>query len=747
MAQETETLTAEELALQGLEESGLKDLDTPLPEEKPTAEETVPAIRFAVAVGFSSLAAAVMVGGVFIGVASPRIWAAIGAILGIVLAILAQKIKRPTPMHLVIFAGVFLIGLILVLPTGFSNVLDVADHARESASSGDVLRPPVPFTSGWRAIVGWLMGGLGFASAWVAVEVRRPALALLLPLPVVAITAVSVPENAQLPSGIVSLVLFAVSLGVLSGADIGGEAERRISIAYEIRRGLRALPMIAAITGGLIVLAQAKLLFPPPLYDPTQEARRPKAVPISEVEDRVLFRTKSGISGPWRMGTLDVYDGKDWRLPPFAQSKLVEVPRSGVVDSDLIPGIKATFQIVGLEGAVLPGLPNTVGMVAEGPKLAYDHRTGNIRLAQGAIRSGLEYTVVAAVIPTVEVLQGVNEQFPKEVESFLEIPEPPPAVKELLAQAPTTSLWQKMDFVRQTFLSTVVSKGSGVPVSVPPSRVQDMLAGSKEGTPFEIVAAQAMLARWAGVPSRIGYGYDGGEQAGDFLEVRPKHGASFLEVYFPTFKWLPVIGTPVQAKTSIGTDPQQFNPNVIASDEVAVKLFIPFALDSKTYLYAQVQRAILVLLPIVAVGLIAFYGWPAVRKASLRYRRRVWAARAGPAQRIAVAYAEWRDLATDFGYRHETDTPLMFLDRVVEDEEHRELAWLVTRGLWGDLQGAVGPAEADAAEELSRSLKKRLSQAHSGTLRGIAAVSRLSLRYPFAPRLGQEEEAHEPKAA
>lgn len=747
MAQETETLTAEELALQGLEESGLKDLDTPLPEEKPTAEETVPAIRFAVAVGFSSLAAAVMVGGVFIGVASPRIWAAIGAILGIVLAILAQKIKRPTAMHLVIFVGVFAIGLILVLPTGFSNVLDVADHARESASSGDVLRPPVPFTSGWRAIVGWLMGGLGFASAWVAVEVRRPALALLLPLPVVAITAVSVPENAQLPSGIVSLVLFAVSLGVLSGADIGGEAERRISIAYEIRRGLRALPMIAAITGGLIVLAQAKLLFPPPLYDPTQEARRPKAVPISEVEDRVLFRTKSGISGPWRMGTLDVYDGKDWRLPPFAQSKLVEVPRSGVVDSDLIPGIKATFQIVGLEGAVLPGLPNTVGMVAEGPKLAYDHRTGNIRLAQGAIRSGLEYTVVAAVIPTVEVLQGVNEQFPKEVESFLEIPEPPPAVKELLAQAPTTSLWQKMDFVRQTFLSTVVSKGSGVPVSVPPSRVQDMLAGSKEGTPFEIVAAQAMLARWAGVPSRIGYGYDGGEQAGDFLEVRPKHGASFLEVYFPTFKWLPVIGTPVQAKTSIGTDPQQFNPNVIASDEVAVKLFIPFALDSKTYLYAQVQRAILVLLPIVAVGLIAFYGWPAVRKASLRYRRRVWAARAGPAQRIAVAYAEWRDLATDFGYRHETDTPLMFLDRVVEDEEHRELAWLVTRGLWGDLQGAVGPAEADAAEELSRSLKKRLSQAHSGTLRGIAAVSRLSLRYPFAPRLGQEEEAHEPKAA
>jgi hypothetical protein len=62
-----------------------------------------------------------------------------------------------------------------------------------------------------------------------------------------------------------------------------------------------------------------------------------------------------------RIGSLDVYDGEDWRLPAFAESELREVPRDGVVDRDLPLGVRATFTVAGLGGAVLPGLPNTVG--------------------------------------------------------------------------------------------------------------------------------------------------------------------------------------------------------------------------------------------------------------------------------------------------------------------------------------------------------------------------------------------------
>ena len=38
-----------------------------------------------------------------------------------------------------------------------------------------------------------------------------------------------------------------------------------------------------------------------------------------------------------------------------------------------------------------------------------------------------------------------------------------------------------------------------------PAKVDQLLVGNHEGTPFEIVAAEAMLARWAGVPSRIAF--------------------------------------------------------------------------------------------------------------------------------------------------------------------------------------------------------------------------------------------------
>ena len=110
---------------------------------------------------------------------------------------------------------------------------------------------------------------------------------------------------------------------------------------------------------------------------------------------------------------------------------------------------------------------------------------------------------------------------------------------------------------------------------------------------------------------------------------------------------------------------------------------------------------------------------------------------AGPRARIALAYAEWRDMGTDYGYRHDTDTPLMYLDRFVEDPEHTELAWLVTRALWGDLQGSLTVELATMAEELSRALRRRLGQAHPAPVRAIGVVSRLSLRHPYAPELTQ----------
>ncbi|MDQ1514689.1 MAG: hypothetical protein QOE80_519 [Actinomycetota bacterium] len=702
-----------------------------LPDEEPDRSP----LRLAVAMAFPAIAAAVMAGGVFIGFEA-RVYAAVAAMLGVALAVAAARFRSPVASNLVIVGGLFGIGLLMVVPSGLGNVASVGRLASQASSSGDVLRPPVELTAGWQAILGWLLGIVGFAAAWVAIVVKKPSIGLLLPLPVAAIAGISVPDSDQVASGLVVLVLFAIGLGMLSGTQMSA-ADEKLPAGYEVRRALRAVPLVAVVTVMLYIAAQSNFLFPKPAINPAEQPQKPKTVPLSQVEDRVLFSVESQLSGPWRVGSLDVYDGKDWRLPAFSESRLADVPRDGIVNKDLSPGVRATFTIAGLGGTVLPGLPNTVGVVAEGPKLAYDIRSGALRVAQGQVQAGLRYTVAAAALPNVEDLRNITEPNPAGLDRFTEIPAPPPAVSDLLDKAPKSSKWDEFDFLRTYVLSNVTATGTGSPKSVPPERIQDMLAGSKEGTPYEIVAAQALLARWAGIPSRIGYGFDGGAVTDNKLEVRPKNGASFPEVYFAKYGWLPVIGTPTKAKPTVGSDPatQRQDPNVLPSDDIQIGLFVPVLVPPKSPLPEQIRRGVLVALPLALLLFLLYVTWPGVRKAWVRGRRRTAARAAGPRARIALAYAEWRDMGTDYGYRHDTDTPLMYLDRFVEDPEHTELAWLVTRGLWGDLQGSLTPELGTMAEELSRALRRRLAQAHPAPVRAIGVVSRLSLRHPYAPEL------------
>lgn len=712
-------------------QASLPDFQATEPEE--TTEPSVPVLRLAIVVIFPLLSAATMAGGVFLGF-NARCQAAVCAILGVLVAIGASRIRHPLLTHLVAVAALLTIGLVMVLSTGIGNLVDLAGNLKSAASSGDILRPPVPYDPGWRAILGWIMGGLGFAAAWAAIVVRRPAVGVLIPLFIVGFAAISVPKDQQLASGLIAIALFAIGLGLLStvGAGEGGEGP---SLQYELRRAVRALPLIAAVLVALYFLARSGILFPPPLIDPLEEAQKPKPIPLSEATDRVLFTVQSSISGPWRMGHLDVYEQKDssWRLPPFAENRLKEVPRSGIVDSQLEPGFRASFDLRGLGGAVLPGLPNTTGIVAAGPDLAYDSRTGTIRVSQGQVLPGIRYIVTGGKLPSVDELQKITQKPPKAVQRFLRIPPPPPAVQDLLSQAPQTSAWDRMDFMRLTLLATVTAEGAGTPVSVSPNKVQDMLAGSKKGSPFEIVAAQAMLARWAGVPSRIAYGFDGGEKIGeDTFEVRPRHGATFLEVYFPGFKWLPVIGNPQQASSALTESEQQESTQVLPSDDISIELFFPLVLAAEDDTLAQIRQVLVTFVLVVLLMLAVYYLFPALRKSALRARRRKWAMKQGASARIALAYSEWRDFTTDLGYRYPSDTPLMFLDRVTDDEEHAALAWLVTRCLWGDRQVDVTDQDAAYAEELSASIRKRTALAHSWTLRFISVISRLSLRHPYS---------------
>src|SRR5258707_210301 len=70
----------------------------------------------------------------------------------------------------------------------------------------------------------------------------------------------------------------------------------RLPLMFELRRSAKALPVVAGVTIGILVLSQAGFLFPPPVVNPELEAQKPRTVPISQVPDRVLFEVNSIVS-------------------------------------------------------------------------------------------------------------------------------------------------------------------------------------------------------------------------------------------------------------------------------------------------------------------------------------------------------------------------------------------------------------------------------------------------------------------
>ena len=703
----------------------------------------LPLLRTSLVVACSALAAGVMAGGLFEGFEG-RVLAMLGAVCGVAVAAQASRRRSAFWANAALVLGVFGVAVAFVLPSGLDNVFRVGELLAEARGASRALRPPAELLPGWRLVIGFVMATIGVAAGWVAIELRRPALALMVPLPAVAFGAISVPEDQKVVSGIVAAVLFIVGLALLSSLQSlldGGE--QAPSLAYELKRAANALPLLAVLVGVLVLLAQTNILFPKPRYDPTRESVAPKATPLSKVKDRPLFTVASTVTGPWRIGVLDVYSDEEWRLPAFVDTALRPLPEDGIVDADLAPAasVQATFVVADLGGAVLPGVPGLAGITADGPRLTYDARTGNIRLAQGQVRAGLTYTVAAAALPSEDTLRASlllePATVPEDVRHTLDIPPPPPEVQSLLDQAPTANSWDRMDFMRRRLLETVVSHGPGTPVAVPPAKVADLLAGSKKGSPYEIVAAQAMLARWAGVPARIGYGYDGGtELPGSIREIRPKHGSSWLEVWFPGQKWLPVLGQPAKATASLQPEDVTVSaPGVEASSDIAVQLYFPLRTKAPSPFYAQVRRLVAIAVPVALLLALLYTAWPVAWKALRRHLARRRARAEGIQAEVAQAYTEFRDVCTDLGFKGRSMAPLAFLGVLVDDEEHTELAWLVTRVVWGDLRHVRTDEHASDAVELARTLRKRVARAQPVTIRMIAAVSRLSIRHPYAPEL------------
>lgn len=684
-----------------------------------------------VSIFLSVSAAAWMSAGVFQG-ALPRAVAIVGSLVGVGFITFSFRSRRPSLIQYMVLPAALLLGALLVLPDARGS--NLPRLVLEAVRAGGIAQPPIPFDPGWRFILVVLPAALGAAAAGGAAWLDRPKLGVFMPMPLLFAAALIQPRETAVVSTVVALVLLIGSLAVAYGAEltkVGASSGR-----FEVRRYARGAGAALMLIVVVVIINRAGFLFPEQERNQVIPPKKPEAQPLQA--DRLLFTVTSDRPGPWRLGVLDVYRENAWYLPPFDLSRLETVPRSGKIPHHpAVPDVtsqksRATFSISNVQGHQIPGVASPLEITHTGFKVEFDPRTQTFRLPEGRASSGMTYVVESPAAPSGDDLAKAPP--PRDsVKEFLAAPIAPNEVVTLLSQAPATNSWDRLQFVRNALYQKVVASGPGTPKDVPPSRLGEMLRGG-EATPYEITAAEALLARWAGIPARVGYGFYSGDRkeegATTMWQVHPRHGSTWLEAYFEGHGWVPVVGTPPRAKSSLSEAQRNPNPAVLPSEELALVVYVPVKLRTIRLLYVVVRYWVLIALPILAgVALVAgLYPWPV--KAARRFWRKRWASR-GLRERIAVAYANVRDEAMDLNVGSPSVTPLGFLGSVDEDPEHRELAWLVTRTMWGDLRRDVRLEDAEAAEDMAQSVRRRLRAAQPALTRLIALGSRASLRDPY----------------
>lgn len=692
----------------------------------PEAERKA-ALLAALAGWCATAGAAWVLSGVFLGW-GPRLLALVAATIGPAAVALSVRTQRGTPVQI----GGMAAGALLAAGAGLAGRTGSAGLPQlvaDALRSGGLAQAPVAFDPGWRVLLVLLVSLLGVASAGLAVATRRPRLAVAVTAPVVAAGTLVQPAEAEVLSAAVALGFVVAGFGVAAAADLVREGAS--SGGFELRRAGRGAGLLAVLIAALVGASQIGVLLPAPKEDVVVPPQRPQPSPPQP--DRELFRVQSERQLPWRLGTLDVYDGTAWLTPPFDPGRFEDLD-GGAVPTPTIERpaatVRATFTVEELAGRALPALANPVEIDGDA-SIQVDPRTQVLRLPAGQSTAGRRYTVVAAAPPTGEQLAAAAK--PGEaLAPFLEVPPAPPEVADLLEALPEGSDFNRLQAAREAYYSAVVAAGAGDPVDVTPSRVAEMLAGN-EASPFEITAGEAILARWVGVPARLGYGWFGGEVDADkgVTALRPKHGATWLEVWFEGHGWVPIVGKPPRAKSSLSKGAKDEDSSVRPTEQLTVFTYVPVRLEGLRQVAAVVRYWVARVVPLLLLAGLALALFPAVRKLRRRRARRRLAAEGGPPARLSAAYAEVRDLLTDIGVSRPSATPLEALDAVDPDDEHTELAWLVTRGLWGDLRRDLNDADAARGEDLAASVARRLQQAQPMGARLAARLSRASLREPW----------------
>lgn len=302
--------------------------------------------------------------------------------------------------------------------------------------------------------------------------------------------------------------------------------------------------------------------------------------PVS-LSDQPVMEVQSSEPLYWRGSVYIRYTGHGWANPRFGlpsyslldpNMPFSEIPerREGLYTLNVPPvspqplryrEVKQRFHLLSGASNIIYGaaLPVQIRF----PNLAVQvDAAGCLQSAYG-YRLGTEYEVLSRVPSTSsEELRGAPVATTDDVGLFnFELPSEPHPRLQQLAQKITAGYTNNYDKVMalKSYIESTCRYNLNAP-AVPMGRdaVEFFLFSSREGYCDLFSTALAVLARYAGIPSRVATGFISGDLQpdGKFL-VCEKHRHQWTEIYFPGYGWIAfdptegardVTGTPSQRK-------------------------------------------------------------------------------------------------------------------------------------------------------------------------------------------------------
>jgi len=490
-----------------------------------------------------------------------------GAALAVLAAgILARALRAPE--RVAMSAGVVVLaGWLGWLGSSFGGVYRLPTLLTDGVRHLQTGVAPVTPSPGTTVVLCLVAGLLALLTDWLVIALDR-TIGVLIPLLTLLLVPALAPKVHRPPD--VGLALFALGLAVVLLAARGRAASgRRRNRLRPPAVGAAALATALALVGAFAIAPRIPV--PPSnrgsngepiqMSDVSLELRRQ----ISQGANRPAFdyTTGDGAGAYLRLYSLPTFSAEGWRLTDSS----VQLGRLSAP-----PGLTTgtprhtSVTITGLTSEWLPA-PYAPVSTSAGEQWGYLPDSLSI-LALGipnrtSATASLTYTVDSLEArPTPEQVAAASAGSPPDAAVTGSVPSDvsPGLVRlagEITTSAPTAGA------KAQAILNYLHGPGFTYSLDAQPGSgypgLEDFLLRDHKGFCVQYAASMAILARIAGIPSRVAIGFTPGARAGDHFSVTMHDMHAWPEVYLDGWGWVSFEPTPGIA-TNGGTTPTQPTP-------------------------------------------------------------------------------------------------------------------------------------------------------------------------------------------